>query len=1103
MTPEQYERIGQLFHAALDLSTEQRPAFLNEACGGDEDMRWEVESLLAAHARAGDFVATPAMHVAAEWLARQEHAATLRGRIGAYDVVSLIGRGGMGEVYLAHDSELGRKVALKLLRPALTSNADAVRRFEHEARAASSLNHPNIVTIYAIGDLGDRRFLAMEFVEGRSLAALLGEPVDARSLARLGGQLARALSVAHAAGIVHRDIKPENVMLREDGYVKVLDFGLARLAPLPAVAGTTPAGTNPTDPPVVLGTPRYMSPEQARGDPVTGASDVFSLGVMLYELATATHPFESASTLAMLHAITSTEAPSPRRLVPDMPAGLDRLLRSMLEKAAAARPTAADVEAEFLGLAAGAGVPMGARAPVATMTPSGRTRGLPSQRTPLIGRAAERTRVKDLLLGAGVRLLTLTGPAGSGKTRLAIQVGEDVSPQFDGGVAFVDLAPISDPRLVASAVARSLGVRESGDLPLDKAIAEHLGSLGPSVLLIDNFEQVSDAADLVKDLLETCPALTVLVTSRLPLHIYGEQEFPVPPLPLPGAERHPSPATLMQYASVALFVERAAAGRPDFALTPDNADAVSEICRRLDGLPLAIELAAARVKILPPRDLLARIERPLEVLTGGARDLPERQQTLRQAIKWSYDLLAPAEQKLFRRLSVFSGGFTLDGAEAVCDTCEDLGVAVLDGVTSLVDNSLLVPRGSEVDRPRFGMLETFREYGRERLLEHADTAVGRAHAAYMLVLAEEETVAMSPAEREAWLRACDVEHDNFRTAMQCLVDAGDVEWALRLGIALFRFWEQRDHLSEGRGTLARVLAMPGAGPPTRLRARALYCASLLADIQGEAVEAERFSHAAYAIYRQFDDIQGRATTMTAMAFQAQRLGRLAEATARFGKTVALWARLGDVVAVDLGTSNMANAARAGGNFELARRLFEEVVESSRARGDQRGVASALNGLGDVAAAQGHYDSARQYHHDSLVRFREIDDRWGIGRVLADLASVDLQAGEYADADRSITAALQAFRALGHQRGVARQLESLAWCASCQSRDESAVRLASAAAAIRRRIGAPAKQNEKDTVERTLAQASTRLTLEAFAHAWKDGLTGTLDRLLGVEAAPPL
>jgi predicted ATPase/serine/threonine protein kinase len=1099
MNSERYETVEQLFHEALELSRGSRSAFLSRACGADEDLRREVESLLAAHEKAGDFVASSAMRVAAEWLGHDEEAGTLRGRIGDYEVQSLIGRGGMGEVYLAHDTRLDRKVAVKLIRSALTSNADAVRRFEQEARAASSLNHPNIVTIYEIGDLLDRRFLAMELVQGQSLAAMVGRPVDVTSLARLGAQLARALSVAHAAGIVHRDIKPENVMVREDGYVKVLDFGLARLAPFSTVAGAPDTVASHG---LMLGTPRYMSPEQARGDTATSASDVFSLGVVLYELATGTHPFESESTLGTLHAITSHAVPSPVQWVPDMSPMLERLLLWMLEKPEAARPTAAQVEAALTKLAVGPRDAMDALSWSIARPPRRRDHSLPSQRTALVGRGAELASVKDMLLRSGVRLMTLTGPGGTGKTRLALQVAEDLVPHFEGGASFVNLAPIADPRLVASAVARSLGVRESGDLPLARAIAEHLRDRDRTLLLIDNFEQVSDAAALVKELLDACPALTVLVTSRLVLHIYGEQEFPVPPLPLPAAGATASPADLMQCASIALFVQRATAGRPDFALTPKNAGAVVEICRRLDGLPLAIELAAARVKILPPSQLLARIERPLELLTGGARDLPERQQTLRQAIKWSYDLLTPPEQKLFRRLSVFTGGCTLEAAEAVCNTLEDLGVDVLSGVTSLVDNSLLTRRESVDGDPRFVLLETFREYGRERLLEHEESsATQRAHAAYLLVLAEEENLEMSPVEREDWLRCCDVEHDNFRAAIHWLITTDDVEWALRLCGALFRFWEQRDHLTEGRETLARVLGMPGAAAPTRLRARALYCAGVLADIQADFSPAEMLGREACDIYRHFDDTQGVATTMTVMAFQAQRQGRYAEATSIFGETVSLWEQLGDVTAVGLATSNMAHAAKEGGNFDLARSLLERVVASSQARGDVRGVALALNGLGDVKASQGNHGSARRYHRESLARYREIDDHWGIARVLADLASVDLQAGEYAEADESLKKAVQAFRALGHQRGVARHLELLSFCASCQSRDEAAVVLASAAAAIRHKIGAHLKQVEREKIEHTLAQARMRISAEAYETAWKEGLTATLDRILGIEPAP--
>jgi predicted ATPase/serine/threonine protein kinase len=1092
MTPQEYARVEQLYHDAMEHPPETRAAFLADACAGDEAVHREVVSLLAAHEEAGAFISTPALDVAARLIASQEEAATLGGTVGAYEVLSLIGRGGMGEVYLAVDTRLGRKVAVKLLRSGLTSQADVVRRFEQEARAASSLNHPNIVTIYDIGEIDDRRFLAMEFVDGQSLATMTGQPMDVGSAARIGAQLARALSVAHAAGIVHRDLKPENVIVRADGYVKLLDFGLARLLSVSRDAGGTTAVDS--SPSVILGTPRYMSPEQARGETAGSASDVFSLGVVLYELVTGTHPFESETTLGTLHAITSRPTPPPREGRPVMPARFERLLTRMLDKQAAARPAAEDVVSELTALTPVVPGSVYVEPPVRT----GETRrhGLPPQRTPLLGRANELALVTGMLLDPAIRLMTLTGPGGTGKTRLAVQVANDLAGHFTGGVSFVNLAPISDSTLVPSAVASALGVRESGERPLIQAIGEHLCEMGESLLLIDNFEQVSDAAAVVRELLDACPGLKVLVTSRLVLRIYGEQEFPVPPLALPAPDAASSVAALMECASIALFVQRAAAARPDFTLTARNAAPVVDICRRLDGLPLAIELAAARVKILPPAELLSRIGRRLELLTSGPRDLPERQQTLRSAIKWSYDLLPAAEQTLFRRLSVFAGGCTLESIEAVCNTTEDLGISVFDGVASLVDNSLLVQRQAGDAEPRFIMLETFREYGRERLIESGEAAATeRAHAAYMLVLAEEETLAVSAAERDAWVRSCDAEHDNFRVAIQSLINARNAEWALRLGGALFRFWEQRDHLTEGRETLARVLAMPESRAATRARARALYSASVLEDLNNNLDRAEALSHEACAIFRQLGDIKAVATTMVAISFQAQRQGRYAEATAISAETVSLWQQLGDATGVDLARSNMATAAKAEGKFDLARSLLEQVLEGARARGDTRGVAAALNGLGELASELRDDEAARRYHHESLDKYREIGDRWGIAGVMADLANVDLRAQEPAAASDWFLQALLAFRELGHQRGVARQLESLSWCAGSQGRDVDAVTLSGAAATIRARLGAPPKPPEQEKIDETLALARTRIGADACAEAWRAGRTLPLDQVL--------
>ncbi|HZI79746.1 MAG TPA: tetratricopeptide repeat protein, partial [Vicinamibacterales bacterium] len=423
------------------------------------------------------------------------------------------------------------------------------------------------------------------------------------------------------------------------------------------------------------------------------------------------------------------------------------------------------------------------------------------------------------------------------------------------------------------------------------------------------------------------------------------------------------------------------------------------------------------------------------------------------------------------------------------------GVPVLEGVTSLVENSLLVLRADEGE-PRFSMLETFREYGRDALRESGEAEVTeRAHAAYMLVLAEEETFEMHPAQRDAWLVTCDAEHDNLRAAIHHLVTTGHAEWALRLAGALFRFWEQREHLTEAQDTLRRVLAMPGALSPTRERARALYAAAVLSDLVSENPLAERLATESCVIYRALGDVKAVAVVMVAMAWQAQRRGRYADAMALFEETVVLWEQLGDDAAADLARSNTATTAKLEGAFDKARGLLQQVATASHARGDVRGVASALNGLGDVATAEGDHDAARRFHHQSLDIYRRIDDRWGIAGVLADLARVDVEARDYPAAVGSLTGALQAFREVGHQRGVARQLESLSWCASQQGRDHEAVTLASAAAAIRQKIGSPARDAERTRIDDTLTLARGRMTPDGYADAWRSGRTATIDDLL--------
>ena len=521
---------------------------------------------------------------------------------------------------------------------------------------------------------------------------------------------------------------------------------------------------------------------------------------------------------------------------------------------------------------------------------------------------------------------------------------------------------------------------------------------------------------------------------------------------MPGLRAIPPVEALSQYPAVALFVQRAVAAKPDFELDRQNAPAVIEICARLDGLPLAIELAAARVKVLSLASMRTRLASRLQLLTGGARDLPQRQQTLRAAIDWSHDLLSAAEQRLFRRLSVFMGGCTLEGVEAVCDAKADLDLDLLDGMASMVDKSLVQQVEQADSESRFLMLETIREYAREKLAASMEeVSTRRAHAAYCLVIAEEEGAEQGDAER---LDDLALEHDNFRAALEWLTATGDAEWGLRLGTALFRFWDMREFLAEGRDRLAKLLKIAGAATRTKVRERALFAAGVLAGEQGDYASADSLMRESLDIARELNDKQGAAVSLNALGVLARDRGNVAEAYSLFEDSLVLWRELGDQKAVARSLSNLANVAKLRGDYPRARSLYAECLSIFRGVGDLPGVAWSLNYQGDIARDQGDSAAARTLYEQGMAIFQELGDRWGIAGTLADLGSLAREQVDYPTAHSLYRKSLKIFRDLEHKRGIARLLECFACLAASQLEAGRSLRLAGAAAALRQEIGAP-------------------------------------------------
>jgi predicted ATPase len=1026
-------------------------------------------------------------------------------QLGPYEITAPLGAGGMGEVYRARDTRLERTVAIKILPAAFSADSDRLHRFEQEARSASALNHPNIVTIYELGQDGSTHYIAMELVEGKTLRELfVSGLLPIRKAIEIAAQVAEGLAKAHEAGIAHRDLKPENLMVSHDGFVKILDFGLAKLAsPSGELSDMSTMCASQTQPGLVLGTVGYMSPEQASGRRLDFRSDQFSFGLVLYEMVTGKRAFQRSTAAETLVAILREQAEAIGVQNPDAPAPLCWVIERCLAK----EPDKRYVSTRDLARELAAIRDRFSEKPVKQVET--RPTNLPVQRTGFVGREKEVAAAKELLLRQDVRLVTVTGPGGIGKTRLAVQVASGLLERFPGGTHFVPLSPLSDPGLIASLIVQTLGIREAGGQSPLEILKENLqNSLrAPMLLLLDNFEHLVQAAPTVAELLTMGPNLKILVTSRAALHVYGEHEFPVPPLALPDSRSMPPVEVLSQYPAIALFVQRAVAAKPDFELNRENAPAVTEICARLDGLPLAIELAAARIKVLSPSSMRTRLASRLQLLTGGARDLPQRQQTLRAAIDWGYDLLSAAEQKLFRRLSVFVGGCNLEGVEAVCDTKGDLELDPLDGMASMVDKSLVQQVEQAKDESRFVMLETIREYALEKLEASGEKALTkRAHAAYCLVLAEEEATKQSGAEGAEWLERFAFEHDNFRAGLEWLTETGDAEWGLRLGAALFRFWEMREYLAEGRDRLGKLLKLAGAAAPTKARERALFAAGVLAGEQGDYASADALIRESLDIARQLRDKQGVAVSLNALAVHARDRGDVAVAHSLFEESLVLWRELGDQKAVARSLSNLANVVKLQGDYARASSLYAECLSIFRELGDRTGVAWSMNYQGDVARDQGDSAAARTLYEQGLAIFRKLGDCWGIAGTLADLGSLASEQRNYPTAHSLYRESIKLFQELEHKRGIARLLECFACSAAAQLEAERSLRLAGAAAALRQNIGAPLTPAEQAKLEATLDPARQALTNTAGATAWLEGwampVEKAIEEVLMAEAASP-
>ncbi|MDQ3749309.1 MAG: protein kinase, partial [Acidobacteriota bacterium] len=980
MPDEKWQKVREVFDSALRRQPEERRKFVHEACGEDKTLLTEVESLLSSLDGATSFMETPAVAKVADVIEAEQKKLETGRCFGHYEIIEQIGTGGMGEVYLARDRKLDRRVAVKILNEKFSRDESNLNRFIQEAKAASALNHPNILTIYEFGEAEDANFIVSEYVEGKTLREIIRESkLRLSEILDISIQIANALCTAHEAHLVHRDIKPENIMLRPVRYVKVLDFGLAKLIqPKQTIFGleAETAKRNDTAKGVILGTVNYMSPEQAKGEWVDERTDIFSFGAVIYEMIAGRTPFAGDSMSESFANLINSEPQSLSRFSEDAPNEIQRIVSKTLRKNKDKRyQTMKELLTDLNNLKENL-----------TFDEKLERSALPAAAPrSLFGRTREIAAIENLLLRENVRFVTLTGTGGTGKTVLAQTVADGCLAEFPDGVFFVELAAVTNPDRVVSAIAQILDVKETGGKSQIETLKTFLHERR-ILLVLDNFEQIVAAAPALSELLDSSLHLKILVTSRTALRLSAENELVVPPLAVPPADADALSADkLKKYSSVELFIERARAVKPTFVLADENALAIAEICSKLDGLPLAIELAAARVKLLSPSALLQRLENRLKLLTSQTKDLPARQQTMRDTIAWSYDLLGENEKTLFKQLAVFAGGFTVEAAEAICEATDN--TEVLDGLESLVGSNLLRQTDEHTGETRLMMLETIREFAAERLAENAagEAAVRRRHADFFLNYAKQMERDLMGANQANLLHQMEAERDNFRAALAWSRKTGD-ENQLKLAAALTLFWTLRGYLSEGIERLSAALeSYPDAAPATR--AKALASLGQMIWVRSDYVQAIAVCEESLALARQinYPMISAHSLFVLGMSYWYQ-YGDATRSIAYLEESLSLYRELDYDTGVVF-TLVVLAAIYQPNDLPRTAEMLDESLAVAKRTGNNLALSIVLVNYGRLMVAKGDFVQAKDLCRESLRLRGELDDKWGIVQCLEPLAAI--------------------------------------------------------------------------------------------------------------------